>query len=195
MGLRQGGGAVAKRIEGFKRKTFIAWLVMVAVVLSIYWTHQDAFDVEWIRSVVHENRTLIIPFYLLLLSVLGLTFLPSTPFAIAGVVLFHPALAYSLNLVGIITSSTIVFHFARFLGLNQALEGRYPARAARVRSALAHRELPIIIGWSFFPVVPTDLIIYVASTLEIPLWKCLVGVLIGEGALNAVYIFSLHLAL
>ena len=96
------------------------------------------------------------------------------------------------NLVGIITSSTIVYHFAGFLGLRDAFERKYPGKIQRVRSALGRKELPIIIGWSFFPVVPTDLIIYVASTLKIPLWRCLLGVLIGEGALNAFYIFSVN---
>ncbi|MCJ7626819.1 MAG: VTT domain-containing protein [Longimicrobiales bacterium] len=179
----------------FKRKTFIAWLLLVAVVLSLYLTYQDRIDVEWMRSVVHDNRFLIIPFYLLLLSVLGLAFIPSTPFAIAGVFLFDPTAAYILNLIGILTSSTIVFHFAGFLGLSTVFETRYPKRTEKVRKALDHKELPIIVGWSFFPVVPTDLIIYVASTLKIPLWKCLLGVLLGEGALNALYLFSVNAAL
>jgi uncharacterized membrane protein YdjX (TVP38/TMEM64 family) len=179
----------------FKKKTFIAWLTVVAVVLTLYLTNQDRFDVDWIRGVVHDSRYLIIPFYLLLLSLLGLTFIPSTPFAIAGVFLFEPSLAYFLNLVGIITSSTIVYHFAGFLGLRDAFETRYPDKIARVEAALNRKELPIIIGWSFFPVVPTDLVIYVASTLRIPLWRCLLGVLIGEGLLNAFYIFSVGFAL
>jgi uncharacterized membrane protein YdjX (TVP38/TMEM64 family) len=73
-------------------------------------------------------------------------------------------------------------------------ESRYPEETRKVKGALKRKELPIIAGWSFFPVVPTDLIIYVASTLKIPLWKCLLGVLIGEGTLNAFYIFSAGLA-
>jgi uncharacterized membrane protein YdjX (TVP38/TMEM64 family) len=178
------------KIPGFRRKTFILWLVVVAVALAVYFTHRDQVDVEWIRGVVHDRRGLIVPFYLLLLSSLGLAFIPSTPFAIAGVFLFDPWIAYLLNLVGIITSSIIVYHFARFLGLNRVFEAKYPSKTQKVRRALSHKELPIIIGWSFFPVVPTDLIIYVASTLNIPLWKCLVGVLIGEGILNAFYLFS-----
>lgn len=175
----------------FKRKTFIAWLVLVGLGLSFYLTHRHTLDVEVIRALVDENRLLVIPVYLLILSVLGLTFIPSTPFAIGGVLLFSPEVAYLLNLVGIITSSTIVYHFARFLGLGVAFESRYPQKARKVREALTHKELPIIVAWSFFPVVPTDLIIYVASTLRIPLWKCLLGVLVGEGILNATYIFSL----
>jgi len=178
----------------FKRKTSIVWLVLVAVALSLYFTHRETLDVEVIRGLVDKNRAVVIPVYLLFLSLLGLTFVPSTPFAIGGVLLFSPGLAFLLNLVGIISSSTIVYHFARFLGLGTVFESRYPHQTRRVKDALSHKELPIIVGWSFFPVVPTDLIIYVASTLNIPLWKCLLGVLLGEGTLNAFYIFSVGFA-
>lgn len=180
---------------GFKRKTFAIWLIFVAVALTLYFLNRDRIDVEFLRGAVDDNRFLIIPAYLLLLSLLGLTFIPSTPFAIGGVFLFDPTLAYVLNLVGIITSSTIVYHFAEFLGLRSVFESRYPGKTERVEAELGRKELPIIIGWSFFPVVPTDLIIYVGSTLKIPLWKCLLGVLIGEGALNAFYIFSVNATL
>jgi uncharacterized membrane protein YdjX (TVP38/TMEM64 family) len=137
----------------------------------------------------------VVPIYLLILSLLGLTFIPSTPFAIGGVLLFSPGLAYLLNLVGILTSSTIVYYFARFLGVGTAFEERFPRQTQKVQSALTHKELPIIVAWSFFPLVPTDLMIYVASSLRIPVWKCLLGVLIGEGTLNAFYIFSVDFAL
>lgn len=179
----------------FKKKTFICWLALVGIALSLYFTHRETLDVEVIRALVDENRALVIPVYLLILSLLGLTFIPSTPFAIGGVLLFSPGVAYGLNLVGILTSSTVVYHFARFLGIGTAFETRYPHKTIRVREALSHKELPIIVGWSFFPVVPTDLIIYVASTLKVPLWKCLLGVLLGEGALNALYIFSVGSAI
>jgi uncharacterized membrane protein YdjX (TVP38/TMEM64 family) len=178
----------------FKKKTFICWLILVAVAVTFYLTHQETMDVEVIRALVDKNRAVVIPIYLLFLSLLGLTFIPSTPFAIGGVLLFSPHFAYFVNLVGILISSTIVYHFARFLGIGAAFEARYPRRTVKVKEALSRKELPIIVGWSFFPVVPTDLIIYVASTLNVPLWKCLLGVLLGEGALNAVYIYSLGFA-
>ena len=185
---------MTEKTPKFKKKTFIAWLTLVGLALSYYFTHRDTLDVEVIRALVNENRILVIPVYLLLLSVLGLTFIPSTPIAIGGVLLFSPGFAYGINLVGILTSSTVVYHFARFLGIGTAFESRYPRRTAKVREALSNKELPIIVGWSFFPVVPTDLIIYVASTLKVPLWKCLLGVLLGEGTLNALYIFSVGFA-
>lgn len=186
---------MAEKKPQFKKKTFVVWILAVSALLTLYFMHREVLDVEIVRSLVDRNRALVIPVYLLILSLLGLTFIPSTPFAIAGVILFSPGLAFVLNLVGIITSSTIVYHFARFLGLGAALEGRYPEQTLKIQKALLHKELPIIVGWSFFPAVPTDLMIYVASSLNIPLWKCLLGVLIGEGILNALYLFSVGAAL
>jgi uncharacterized membrane protein YdjX (TVP38/TMEM64 family) len=178
----------------FRTKTFVAWLLVVATVLTLYFVYRDQMDVEVLRALAREHDHLVIPVYLLVLSLLGLTFIPSTPFAVAGVFLFPAGLAYALNLVGIVTSSTIVYHFARFVGFHRVVVDRYPEKAEKVKEALAMKELPIIAAWSFFPAVPTDLMIYVASTLRIRLWKCIVGVLLGEGLLNAFYIFSVEMA-
>ena len=48
---------------------------------------------------------------------------------------------------------------------------------------------PIVILWSFFPLAPTDLVCYVCGALKVDLKKCLLGVVIGEGAICAIYIF------
>jgi len=36
--------------------------------------------------------------------------------------------------------------------------GDVSQKESQVKKALSKKELPIIAGWSFFPVVPTDLI-------------------------------------
>jgi len=82
--------------------------------------------------------------------------------------LFPPLEAYIINLIGIITSSIVVYYFTQYLRLDVWLESKYPAQIEKVKKALRKKELPIIAGWSFFPVVPTYLIIYVSSTLNIP---------------------------
>ena len=178
--------------QKFKKNTFIIWISVVLIILITYYLNPNLFDITQIRTFTDNNKILVIIAYVLLLSILGLFFIPSTPFAIAGLLLFTPAEAYLLNMIGIITSSTIVYYYARFLGLDDAFESRYPKKIIKLKNALNNKELPIIAGWSLFPLVPTDLIIYVSSTLRIPLWKCILGVLIGEGTLNALYIFSIY---
>ena len=174
-----------------RKKTLILWLSIVVAVLILYFFNRDLFDISFLQDYVKENKLLVVTIYLFILSTIGFVFIPSTPFAIAGVLLFPPFEAYCLNLVGILTSSTLVYHFTRYLRLNIWMEAKYPVQIKKIKRALSKKELPIIMGWSFFPVVPTDLIIYVSSTLNIPFWKCALGILIGEGTLNAFYIFSI----
>lgn len=176
-----------------RKKTLYIWLILTIIILLLYLTKRKWFDISFLQGVVDDHKWLVVIIYLSILSVLGLAFIPSTAFAIASVLLFPPLEAYIFNLIGIISSSTIVYYFTKYLRLDGWIEGKYPEKIIKVRNALQKKELPIIAGWSFFPVVPTDLIIYVSSTLRVPYWKCILGVLIGEGTLNAFYIFSIDL--
>lgn len=178
----------------FKPRTLITWLLFAGTLLILYILRREWFELQFLRTLVIDHTVWVVTIYFTILALRGLTFIPSTPFIIAGTFLFAPVHAYVLNLLGILTSSTIVYYFAHFLGLGTALESRHPGRAARLREALGKKELPIIVAWSFFPLVPTDLIIYVASTMGIPAWKCLLGVLLGEAVLIAVYVFSINFA-
>lgn len=74
-------------------------------------------------------------------------------------------------------------------------EARYGKYVQKIRYGLEDKELPIIVGWSFFPLVPTDLIVYIGSTLRIHIFKCLLGVFVGEAVLNAFYISSANVIL
>ena len=176
-----------------RRKTLFIWIVVVILTLILYYVNRDFFDISFLKEYVSDHKALVLSLYLIILTFIGLTFIPSTPFALAGVLLFPPAEAYIINLFGIITSSVVVYYFTQYLRIDVWLESKYPAQIEKIKKALRKKELPIIAGWSFFPVVPTDLIIYVSSTLNIPFWKCAIGIIIGEGTLNALYIFSIDL--
>lgn len=174
-----------------RKKTLIIWIVIAIILLLLYSFNKDLFDISFLKEFTDDNYLMVIAIYLAILTFIGLTFIPSTPFAIAGVLLFPPLEAYFINLIGIVTSSAIVYYFTQYLRLNRWIEAKYPVQIKKIKDALKRKEMPIIAGWSLFPVVPTDLIIYVSSTLNIPYWKCVLGILIGEGTLNALYIFSI----
>jgi uncharacterized membrane protein YdjX (TVP38/TMEM64 family) len=133
--------------------------------------------------------------YFLILSFRGLTLIPSTPLLLAGILTFEPAELFIVNMAGILVSSSIVYHFSSYLGFDTYFEKKYSKQTRQLRRKLTDKELPIIIGWSFFPLVPTDLIVYVSSTFRINVFKCLLGILIGEGILNAIYIYSARMIL
>jgi len=172
-------------------KRIIAWITVLVVAAIVYVLNPWIFSVDNIVSFVGDNKYWAMFIYFLILSVLGIfVVIPSTPFAIAGVIIFSPVEALVLNLLGILTSTTIVYYFARYLGIGEVFEEKYPGKIKKLKKALQHKEMPIIISWSFFPAVPTDVITYVASGMRIPIYKCLTGVFIGEGLLNTIYILS-----
>ncbi len=178
------------RKRKIRKKSFYVWIGAIVLLLILYFINREWFDISFLKSFVDDHKYAVIAVYLTILTLIGLTFIPSTPFAMAGLLFFPAIEAYVINMIGIITSTALVYYFTRYLGLDKWIEAKYPTQIEKTRKALTNKELPIIIAWSFFPVVPTDLIIYVGSSLRISYLKCVIGVLIGEGVLNALYIFS-----
>ena len=107
-----------------------------------------------------------------------------------GIAFFPPLPLFGLTLVGILVSSACIYFFSEALGLDEILQRRHAAWFGRVRTLLVLYEVPVIVGWSFFPLAPTDLVVYLCGIMRVSLAKCLLGVAIGEGAICAIYIFA-----
>jgi uncharacterized membrane protein YdjX (TVP38/TMEM64 family) len=127
--------------------------------------------------------------YLALGCLRGFTLIPVTSLVLLGIVVLPPVPLFVLTLTGILASSASVYYFSEALHLDELLSARHARQIDRVRTLLERHGLPIIIGWSFFPLVPTDLVCYLAGVLRINVLVCLAGVAIGEGAICAIYIF------
>lgn len=127
--------------------------------------------------------------YLALGCVRGFTLVPATYLVVAGLVVLPPVRLYVLTVAGIIVSSASVYFFAEAMKFDRFFERHYPSQVATLRALMARRELPIVIVWSFLPIAPTDLVCYVCGALKVDLKKCLLGVVIGEGAICALYIY------
>jgi uncharacterized membrane protein YdjX (TVP38/TMEM64 family) len=128
--------------------------------------------------------------YLALGALRGFTLVPSTTLVLAALPFFPPGPLLAATLAGIAISSTSIYYFAAALKLDRRLAAKYPEKVARLTDLLNRYELPVIVGWSFFPLVPTDLICYVCGVLRVRFWIFLIGVVLGEGAICAVYIFG-----
>lgn len=126
--------------------------------------------------------------YLVMGCVRGFTLIPVTYLIPFGLFFLTPVVHFLLTMAGILVSSASIYYFSERLRLAEYFERRYLYHVDRVRGLLRRHELPIVIGWSFFPLVPTDLICYVCGSLRIDVRKLLVGVLVGEGIICAFYI-------
>ncbi|MCQ1535792.1 TVP38/TMEM64 family protein [Methanosarcina sp. KYL-1] len=173
-----------------KRFVFTFWLLLIMGGIATYLLFPEKINLSFLGELSGEHHFAALTIYFLILSARGLTMVPSTPLLLAGILLFDPTELFAVNMAGILSSSAIVYYFSKYLGFDIYFETKYGKYTHKIRKGLEDKELPIIVGWSFFPLVPTDLIVYVGSGLKINVFKCLLGVFIGEAVLNAFYIFS-----
>jgi len=164
------------------------WLLVVASALYFYF-FQRAFIQAELQNALSASALVAAVLYLLLGSVRAFTLVPSTFLVIIGLPFLPPMRLLVLTLAGILISSSLIYWFADELHLAQEIERKYPQHIARLKQLLQQYEMPIIIGWSFFPLLPTDVICYVCGALEIDYKKFLLGVAIGEGTICAIYIY------
>jgi len=178
-----------------KQITFYMWLILVAGIIITYLIFPEYLSISFMEEYVvdHPIETLVI--YYLLISLKGLLLIPATPIMLAGMIIFNPTEVFLVNMAGIITSTTIVYYFSKYLEFDVHFETKHSKYTHLIRDKLLDRELPIIVLWSFLPPAPTDLIVYVASTLRINFLKCLIGVFIGEAIINAFCIISVTMLL
>lgn len=168
----------------------VLWCALIGVGFAFALSRRAAIQTE-LQIAVSLSLVVASAFYLLLWGARPFTLVPSTYLVLVALPFFPPGLLFGLTLLGVLASSSIIYAFARALRFTEAFEqGRHQARIARLKAGLERHQLPIIIGWSFFPLTPTDLICYVAGLMEIRYAKFLAGVLVGKGAICAIYIFG-----
>jgi len=172
-----------------RRARLLAWLLFAAAFLLLYYVYRGRWDSE-LRGLAESSLLLGYAVYLTLGAVRGFTLIPVTNLVLLGIPLFPPWPLLALTLVGIAVSSACVYWFADSLRLGEHFEHKHRARTERFRAALGRNPTAIVIAWSFFPLAPTDLICYVCGAMRMPLARVLIGVLVGEGAICAAYIFA-----
>jgi uncharacterized membrane protein YdjX (TVP38/TMEM64 family) len=173
-----------------KKITFYLWLILITGGMITYLFFPDKLSFSFMETTVgsHPIATLIL--YYIILSFQGVVFMPS-PLIFLGALIFNPIELFIVNMAGVMTSATIVYYFSKYLEFDKYFETRYNKYTHIIRSKFMNKEFPVIVGWSFLPMVPTNLIVYVGSTLEISAFKCLLGVFIGESLINSFYIISI----
>lgn len=173
-----------------KKFIFCLWLLVVFLCVGVYLSNPELFQPENLRQLFTDNLFSASLVYLALGTLRGLTLVPLTPLLLAGVLVFPPFILLVINAIVIVTSSTIVYYWGRYLGFDQVFAQKYPEQLNKLSQSLKEKELLVCTLWSFFPLVPTDMICYASSVLRVRLWKCLAGVSLGENVICAVYIFG-----
>ncbi|NAS31064.1 hypothetical protein GTQ40_08795 [Flavobacteriaceae bacterium R38] len=150
------------------------------------------FSKEAIADFIMKYHDYGILVYLLIHIFRGFVLLPSTPLIFAGVLLFPSDLftVLVISLVGIISSSLLIYFFSDKLGFS-AIFSKKSNKINLIKEKLNGKYgVFYIMGWAFFPFVPTDLICYVAGALKIKVTTFIFSIFLGELLLCSIYIYG-----
>ncbi len=165
-----------------------AWLALIGGSLYFRANHPSALS-GGMRHLASISVLWAYAFYFGLGCVRGFTFMPLTILLGFGILFLNPIPLFTLTMAGALVSSWGIYHFSSFFELHQHFERNNKKHVAALERGMKEYELPIIIGWSFCPVLPTDLVCYVSGIMKLSLSKLLFGMLVGEGVCCALYIF------
>lgn len=157
-----------------------------------YLAYPQAFTAENIAAFLLRFQGEIWLVYLAMSILRGFSLLPSTPLVIAGTLLFptQPFAVLAISIIGILLSSSMIYFFSEYLGFNEFFENHKPELTHKIKARLERPTGFLFIAiWAFFPLVPTDLVCYLAGTTRMNYWKFIAAVLAGEMILCSFYIF------
>jgi uncharacterized membrane protein YdjX (TVP38/TMEM64 family) len=171
---------------------YVLWIVLIIGIGIVCLIYPELSSPEYITATIKKFQNEMLWIYILLTFVRGFFLIPSTPFVIAGALLFPEHLTWVLliSMAGIMFSTTSIYYFSDFLGFSKQLNKKSSAKIALWKSRLNSRKSIIFIaGWSLFPFVPTDIISYTGGILKTSFKHIFIGVFIGELILCSLYVY------
>ena len=181
--------------KNLKKIIFIAWIFFIVISISSYFLFPDFFEKENILFFFNKYKITFLIIYSLASILRGLTLVPSTPFILVGTIIFpqHLIFVFTVSIIGILISSTIIYYFSDFMNFKEVIERKYSKKIRFIEEKLNTKfGFLFVIFWSFFPLVPTDLICYVAGTIKLDFKKYILAIFLGEFPLVFIYIYGLN---
>lgn len=168
------------------------WILLIIGFGVVYFTYPEVSSPEYITNFIQRFSGEMLLIYTLISLIRGFFLIPSTPFVIAGGLLFPDQLFWVLliSMIGIMSSATALYYFSDLLGFSGYLNTKFPSKIEKMKSRMENsKSIFFIAGWSFFPFVPTDLICYVTGILKTPYKNVFAGVFVGEIILCTFYVY------
>jgi len=169
-----------------KQISALIWLAVVVFTLIFLLFNPQFLAADYLQGFFSRFENQIWLAYVIISALRGFILIPSTPFVVVGALLFpqHEVWVVLVSLLGLFVSASFLYFFADWLGLADYLQGKYPQKINKLTQVFQHRyAFLLVMGWAFFPLVPTDLICYIARLVKMPYSKMITGILLGEAIL------------
>ncbi len=113
-----------------KKIFLLGWLLFLMGCIGYYVSHTNEFTPRHISEFISKFEGHLLLAYFMISFLRGFTLIPSTPFVIAGVLLFpeNKIIVLLISLGGILFSATLLYYLSEFLGFDSYFEKIAPER-------------------------------------------------------------------
>lgn len=182
-------------LQRTKQGVNFLWIfsILFGIIYALF--YPDTFTAQNITLFLEQFGSYIWVGYVFITFMRGVFLFPSTPFVIAGAILFPKQLLIVglISIVGILFSATLLYFFADKMGFGDYLLHKYPNKIEKVKTQLNTKKGKWLVAlWALFPLVPTDIICYVAGLVQMKYYYMIGGIFMGELALVGLYLFLFH---
>lgn len=171
----------------------LIWFGLVAIVALVLFLNPELLERETLAAFLERFGAEAFAIYVLISLTRAVLLIPSTSFILAGAVAFPdwPLAVLTASMAGIACGALLVHSFPGIGAYDERLQARHPRQITFIRERMKGANAWwVVMAWSCFPLVPTEVICYVAGLAKMPRLKMGAAVLIGSFPLTALYVFA-----
>ncbi len=187
---------MALSVARIKQIIAVAWLGSIAALLVFFAFRPELLTAEGLGDFLRRSGQGLWLMYVVVAFLRGIFLIPSTPFVLAGAILFPESAVWVVvvSMLGIGFTATFLYYWADWIGLGAYLNSAYPKQTERI-SYLLNKPYAmfLVMGWAFFPLVPTDLVCYLARIVGMRYRLMMLGLFLGELPLVLLLVYATHL--
>ncbi len=173
------------------RKYAIIFWIIILILFGIFLLENPNFlEPKNLAAFVQSFGIWSLVIYALIFFLRGLLLIPSTPLILVGMILFpdNPHAVFLISMTGILFSALVIYQFSDILGLDDYFEEN--VKSKKIKNMIEKYGFYGVAFWSFFLVLPTDLICYIAWAVRMNIYKFIAAVAIGEGFIIGIFIYG-----
>lgn len=177
-------------IKTLRKIILVLWIV---TTLSLgYWIslHREYLEPHHLLHFFQSFGVWAIWVYIIVSFLRWLLLLPSLPLVLVGVLFFpdNLHLVFLISMLGIVFSWVLIYQFSDVMGFDDMFDQH--VHGSRLKNAIEKYGFYAVILWSFVPVVPTDLISYMAGAVRMPFWRFVIALTIGESLIVGIIVYG-----
>lgn len=145
------------------RKYAISFWIGGLIFFGIFLLENPSFlEPKNLAAFVQSFGIWSLAIYALIFFLRGILLVPSTPLILVGMILFpdNPHAVFLISMTGILFSALVIYQFSDILGLDDYFEEN--VKSKKIKNMIEKYGFYGVAFWSFFLVLPTDLICYIA---------------------------------